>query len=856
MRIIRVHADAFGAMADRALELGPGLNVVVGPNESGKSTWHAALFAALCGLPPQADWSAADERFAAFRRPRGGSDWAVRAELELPGPAGTRRIAIAQNLLDPQASTIVDIDTGEDLSDQVDTKDGLDAARWLGFDRRSYAATSWIEQAGARSALVSTDGRTPLQMAVAACIREDEVDAALAQIDAVRRDHIGGPAGIGAHAAAIAEVRRRRADHDAADELAASRRDVMARLAAATGTAEIARKKLRAAKAFEARAEAERLRGLANQTAEAGAPAPIGTGRATVPGHNADPGESMLDVEVHSTVALAELELRTVEQAILDLAEGNTDGWRRLAGDHQSATGTSNVDYDEDDESAEADELDGDQPGDEPAGHVVWRDSAHTAPRRGWGVPTLDRIPGLRHIWGVHRIRGLEWVGDLGRQSLLRIGVVAAIVAVAGVALAIAFQTIVALVIGLLAAVVVLGVVAELTPGPSAEPIPVPWTDGPIATATPAASRPARPARVRPERPAAPTQSSMTNDLKLRHNAALTKLAAALIARGRRAHPFTAVADYDRYVLDCAEAAELRAVADQAADQRRNREQEAQRARVDAADRAERLADELEDAAEEYDLSMPYRQSVADAERAQEAAERDLEVAVAAMARMDATIAARPQLAAVEEGMARAEAVVARVERLDRVLQRAHTELTLAREAVLRDIASGLTPRLTDYLAQFTDRPYSTADAHDLQDQIGESLLRREPELGSFSTSESTFLFTRIALGQHLAGDAPQGPLLVDDITSSADTERIRRLLEIMRRISAQRQVVVFAHQSQVRNWALRQIGRDTGVRLIQLSSIGEDPQQVPPPPPAQRLTRQTLGTSAKTSKPGRARWR
>ena len=30
MRITRVHADAFGAMAGRTLELGPGLNVIVG----------------------------------------------------------------------------------------------------------------------------------------------------------------------------------------------------------------------------------------------------------------------------------------------------------------------------------------------------------------------------------------------------------------------------------------------------------------------------------------------------------------------------------------------------------------------------------------------------------------------------------------------------------------------------------------------------------------------------------------------------------------------------------------------------------------------------------------------------------
>jgi uncharacterized protein YhaN len=179
--------------------------------------------------------------------------------------------------------------------------------------------------------------------------------------------------------------------------------------------------------------------------------------------------------------------------------------------------------------------------------------------------------------------------------------------------------------------------------------------------------------------------------------------------------------------------------------------------------------------------------------------------------------------------VAQAQARVERVERLEAVLQRARLELTLARESVLRDIASGMAPRVSDYLAQLTDRRFSMAEMRDLQDQIGTSLLRREPELGSFSTTESTFVFTRIALGQHLAGDAQQGPLLVDDITSSADTDRIRRMLSILRRISAQRQVVVFAHQSQVRRWAQRRMNTDDGIRLIRLTAVDQAPEIVTP---------------------------
>ena len=53
MRFVSVTAVAFGALADRTLRLREGLNVIVGPNDSGKSTWHAAMYAALCGLPPE-----------------------------------------------------------------------------------------------------------------------------------------------------------------------------------------------------------------------------------------------------------------------------------------------------------------------------------------------------------------------------------------------------------------------------------------------------------------------------------------------------------------------------------------------------------------------------------------------------------------------------------------------------------------------------------------------------------------------------------------------------------------------------------------------------------------------------------
>ncbi|HEV3089535.1 MAG TPA: AAA family ATPase [Candidatus Elarobacter sp.] len=50
MRLRTLHVAGFGRLADRAFEFGPGLNVVVGRNEAGKSTLAAALVSSLYGL--------------------------------------------------------------------------------------------------------------------------------------------------------------------------------------------------------------------------------------------------------------------------------------------------------------------------------------------------------------------------------------------------------------------------------------------------------------------------------------------------------------------------------------------------------------------------------------------------------------------------------------------------------------------------------------------------------------------------------------------------------------------------------------------------------------------------------------
>jgi exonuclease SbcC len=49
MRVNKVTATAFGPLVDDTLSFAPGMTIIFGDNESAKSSWHAAVYAALCG---------------------------------------------------------------------------------------------------------------------------------------------------------------------------------------------------------------------------------------------------------------------------------------------------------------------------------------------------------------------------------------------------------------------------------------------------------------------------------------------------------------------------------------------------------------------------------------------------------------------------------------------------------------------------------------------------------------------------------------------------------------------------------------------------------------------------------------
>jgi len=118
MRITHVVARAFGPFRGARIDLAPGLTVVTGPNESGKSTWHAALRLALTGLKRGRGRSTAvDAALSVQHRPWDGSDdWEVEAGLELDDG---RAIELRQDLAGKVSCSALDIGLGRDVSDEI-----------------------------------------------------------------------------------------------------------------------------------------------------------------------------------------------------------------------------------------------------------------------------------------------------------------------------------------------------------------------------------------------------------------------------------------------------------------------------------------------------------------------------------------------------------------------------------------------------------------------------------------------------------------------------------------------------------------------------------------------------------------
>lgn len=235
MRIDEVVADGFGPLTPGAtLELAGGLTVVWGPNEAGKSSWHAALFAGLCGQRRGPGKTAEQRELEGAHRPWDGQPWRVGTTVTL---ADGRVLMLRHDLDSPDRSRVTDRDTGRDLTGELVFDGGPDGAGLLGLTRRTLPHTVMVRQA---DILACTDGADELQhmlqRAAATAGDAATADEAVRLIERARAESVGtehAPTrplaqALAALREAEAELTAARADHADYVRLRAEHDDVAA----------------------------------------------------------------------------------------------------------------------------------------------------------------------------------------------------------------------------------------------------------------------------------------------------------------------------------------------------------------------------------------------------------------------------------------------------------------------------------------------------------------------------------------------------------------------------------------------------------------------------------------------------
>lgn len=190
MRVDVVKAVGFGPFHGETLELGHGMNVIYGPNESGKSSWHAALYAALCGMRRGRGQPTRDDRaFANRHRPWSGSTWRVTAVVTLDDG---RVIELDQGLGTGGRSIATDRATKKALTRDVVRDGSVDAASLLGLTRETAIATVFVRQADVLRVLTdATSLQEYLERAAATNAVDTTADEALARIAEYKRERVG-----------------------------------------------------------------------------------------------------------------------------------------------------------------------------------------------------------------------------------------------------------------------------------------------------------------------------------------------------------------------------------------------------------------------------------------------------------------------------------------------------------------------------------------------------------------------------------------------------------------------------------------------------------------------------------------
>jgi DNA repair exonuclease SbcCD ATPase subunit len=155
MKIVNLNITGFGPLSEITLDFADGLNVIYGPNESAKTATHAAIFAGLCGIRRgQGQPAKEDKRFEKRHKPWNGGPWQVAALVEL---ADGRRVRLTHDLADKVGSKAIDETNGTDVSSEIGYEGSIDGSVWLGLNRRSFRTTACVRQAEIVAAVIDDE---------------------------------------------------------------------------------------------------------------------------------------------------------------------------------------------------------------------------------------------------------------------------------------------------------------------------------------------------------------------------------------------------------------------------------------------------------------------------------------------------------------------------------------------------------------------------------------------------------------------------------------------------------------------------------------------------------------------------
>lgn len=189
MRIDEVRADAFGPFVGKRYRFAPKMTVIFGPNEAGKSSLHAALYAGLCGRRRGRGQRADEKEFATFHRPWDNAGrWGVGAVVTL---SDGRRVELQHDLEGKVACRAVD-NLGRDVSGEIMHDGSPDGSRWVGLDRRSFLSTACVGQADVLAVVDdASELQEELQRAAASGGKDETAAKSLESLANFRSENVG-----------------------------------------------------------------------------------------------------------------------------------------------------------------------------------------------------------------------------------------------------------------------------------------------------------------------------------------------------------------------------------------------------------------------------------------------------------------------------------------------------------------------------------------------------------------------------------------------------------------------------------------------------------------------------------------